>query len=83
MKAYGKNVLVKPYPPPKISDGGLIVPDSVKRPSNKVLVVSVGEKVKKVKQGQTGFRVKNWGEPVELNGVLHFIMNKSAIIATV
>lgn len=83
MRAYGKNVLVKPFPPPEFSEGGLIVPDSVKKPSNKVSIVSVGERVTKVKEGQTGFRVKSWGESVEISGELHFIMNEAAIIATI
>ena len=81
MKAYGKNVIVKPFPASEYSEGGLIVPDSVKKPSNKVSIVSVGHKVTKVKEGQTGFRVKFWGDPVEIDGELHFIMNEAAIIA--
>lgn len=81
MRAYGKNIIVKPYPSSEFSEGGLVVPDSVKKPSNKVLVTSVGGKVTLVKEGQTGFRVKSWGDPIEIDGELHFIMNQAAIIA--
>lgn len=82
MKAHGKNVIVKPYPSSEFSEGGLIVPDSVKKPSNKVSIVSVGDRVTKVKEGQSGFRVKSWGHDVLINNELHFIMDQSAIIAT-
>lgn len=83
MKAYGKNILVKPFPPPEFSEGGLIVPDSAKKPSNKVKVVSIGEKVTRVKEGQTGWRVKDWGLDVLVDGELHFIMNEAAILSTI
>lgn len=81
MIAHRKNILVKPFPASEYSEGGLLVPDSVKKPSNKVIVTSVGDRVTKVKEGQVGFRVKSWGEPVEIDGELHFIMDESAIIA--
>lgn len=74
-------VLVKPYEADNISEGGIIVPDSAKRVSNKVLVVEIGNKVTKVKKGQTGFRVKSWGEEVQLNGEKHYLMSQDAIIA--
>lgn len=82
MKAYGKNIIVKPYPASEFSEGGLIVPDSVKKPSNKVLITSIGGKVTKVKEGQSGFRVKLWGQEVLIDGELHFIMDEAAVIAT-
>lgn len=83
MKAYGKNILVKPFPPPEFSDGGLIVPDTVKKPSNKVRVISIGGNVTRVKEGQTGWRVKDWGVDVLVDGELHFIMNEAAILSTI
>lgn len=81
MRAYGKNILVKPYPPSEITQGGLIVPDTLKKPSNKVLITSVGDKVTRVKKGQSGFRVRDWGQEVLIDGELHFIMNEAAVIA--
>jgi len=81
MMPVGKNVLVKPFPSSDFSEGGLIVPDTVKKPSNKVLIKEVGHAVTRVKRGQVGFRVKDWGNEILINGELHFIMNEAAIIA--
>lgn len=78
-----KNILVKPYPPPEFTEGGLIVPDTVKKPSNKVFVVEVGNACTKVKKGQSGFRVKGWGIEILIDNELHFIMNEAALIAIV
>jgi len=79
------NVLVKPYPSSEFSEGGLVIPDSVKKPSNKVLIVAVGGGTKKkpmlLKEGQTGFRVKSWGQEILVDNELHFLMDQSAIIA--
>lgn len=81
----GQNVLVKPFPSPEITAGGLFVPESVREINNKVEIVSVGngspKKPMRLKAGQTGYRVKNWGEEIEIKGELHFIMNQDAIIA--
>lgn len=79
-------VLVKPFPSDEISEGGIFVPLSARRPSNKVKVIKVGngtkEKPMKLKEGMTGFRVKDWGCDVMIDGELHFIMDQDAIIAT-
>lgn len=75
------NVLVKPYPSDEFSEGGLYVPESARRISNKVLIVEVGNSVTKVKKGQTGFRVKQWGQEFLIDGGLHYMMDQSAIIA--
>ena len=80
-----QNVLVKPFPPNETTAGGLFVPDSVKKPSNKVTVVAVGNGSKKrpmkLKVGDIGYRVKEWGNPIELDGELYFMMEQEAIIA--
>jgi len=34
-----------------------------------------------LKEGQTGFRVQDWGQEVLIDGELHFLMEQSAIIA--
>jgi chaperonin GroES len=84
-KPIRNNILVKPYPSDEISDGGILVPDTAKEPSHKVHIVSVGtglpKKPMKLKVGQTGFRVKDWGEPFIIDGELHYLMDQSAIIA--
>ena len=79
-------VLVKPFASDEISEFGIIVPENARKPSNKVMVVKVGngtkDKPMKLKAGQTGYRVQDWGCPVEVEGELHFIMDADAIIAT-
>jgi len=79
-------VLVKPFPSDEVSEFGIIVPENARKPSNKVMVVKVGngtkDKPMKLKAGQTGYRVQAWGFPVEIEGELHFIMDADAIIAT-
>lgn len=85
MNPVGQNVLVRPYPPSDVTQGGLYVPDTVKKPSNKVYIVAVGggskQRPMKLKAGQTGYRVKSWGIPVEHKGELHYFMEQNAIIA--
>lgn len=79
-------VLVKPYPSDAVTEGGLIVPDSVKKPSNKVKIIKVGggtkEKPMRLKEGQTAYRVRDWGCDVDVDGELHFLMDSDAILAT-
>lgn len=81
MKAYGKNIFFKPFPPKDTTDGGLIVPDSVKQVNNKGVVVSIGDKVTKVKEGDVVFRVKDWGTEFAMAGEQYFMMEESAILA--
>lgn len=65
--------------------GGIVVPDSVKKDSNKVMIVSVGggtpKRPMKLKPGMTGFRVKDWGQEIEENGKKFYLMDDKAIIA--
>lgn len=78
-------VLVRPYPADEISEGGILVPLSAREVSNKVKIVKVGngtkDKPMKLKEGDTGFRVKSWGCEVLVNGELHFLMDQDAILA--
>lgn len=79
-------ILVKPFPSDEISDGGIFVPLSARKTSNKVEIVAVGNGTPKrpmlLKAGQTGYRVKDWGCEVIVNGEKHFIMDQDAILAT-
>lgn len=85
MKPIRNNVLVKPYPSENFSEGGIILPDSVKKISNKVKIISTGNgtigKPMKLKPGDDGFRVKDWGMEVMIDGELHFLMDQDAILA--
>ena len=81
MNPLNKNILFKPFKGSEKTEGGLIVPDSVRKLSSKGIIVEVGNRVTKMKKGDVGFRVKDWGEPIEINGELHYLMNEDAIIA--
>jgi len=79
------NVLVKCFKGSNISEGGIVVPDSVVGDSNKVQILAVGtgtpKKPMKLKPGSIGYRVKDWGEQIEHEGEKYYIMDASAIIA--
>ena len=85
MKPILTQILVKPYPSDEISEGGIFVPESARRISNKVKIVAVGNGSKnrpmKLNPGETAFRVKDWGCGIFIEGELHFIMDEKAIIA--
>ena len=86
MKPIRNKILVKPFPSDEESDGGIIVPLSAREVSNKVLIVGVGNGTKdepmRLKKGDVGFRVKNWGEEIIIDGEKHYMMEQSAILAT-
>lgn len=79
-------ILCKPFPASEVSEGGIIVPDSVKKDSNRLLVVATGNGTKDRKMqftaGQTVYRVKSWGEPIDINGERHYLMDQAAVLAT-
>jgi|694.fasta_scaffold137002_4 chaperonin GroES len=85
MKPIRNFVLVKPFPPDEVSEGGIFVPESARQESNKVHIIAVGNGTKNkpmnLKAGQVGYRVKDWGTLVEIDGVKHYLMDNSAIIA--
>ena len=85
MKAIRNNVVVKPFFVSDISEGGIFIPNTIKKESDKVLIVSVGEgtakNAMKLKENTIGYRVKEWGTPVIENDELYYIMDASAIIA--
>ncbi len=73
-------LLVQPFPSDNITEGGLLIPDSAKKPSAKVKVIKAGNK-SKVKEGVTAYRVSDWGTEVIIDGVSHFIMEDNTILA--
>lgn len=81
----GNNVLVKCFEGRDQSDGGIFVPDSCKKESNKVQIIAVGPgrngKKMTLKPDDIGYRVKDWGHEVVENGIKYYIMDASAIIA--
>lgn len=85
MRLPRNQVLFRPLPSEEYTPNGLFVPENARSISNKGTIVSVGSGTKKtpmrLKEGLTVHRVKDWGEPIEVDGVLHFIMDERAIIA--
>ncbi len=79
------NVLVKPFLGDEYTAGGLVVPESFRKESDKCAIVAVGNGTKnkpmKLKQGQTGFRVSEWGTPIIENRETFYLMEDNAIIA--
>lgn len=80
------NVLIKPLPADEISDGGIIVPENMRKPSNKVEVIDAGPGIAKspmqFTKGQIAFRTKDCGTEIWENGVQYFIVNQGWILAT-
>lgn len=79
------NVLVKPFLGEELTAGGVLVPDSFKKESDKVTIVAVGNGTKnkpmKLKSGTIGYRVSGWGTPIIENGETFYLMEDNAIIA--
>lgn len=78
-------VLVKPFPSDDRSAGGIIVSEAHIAISNKMEVVEVGNGTKQTpmqfKKGDTVFRIKDLGDPIEIKGELHFLIEQSWLIA--
>ena len=78
-------ILCVPYPSDDTSTGGIIVPDSVKKVSNKMKVVKVGKgtpvKPMSIKESQTIIRMRGLGTEVLIDGQLHFLIDSSMVLA--
>lgn len=85
MQPYNNNILFKPFEMPSATEGGIILPDSFKRVSNKGEIVAVGEgtlqRPMKLKAGMIGYRVKDWGTEVIIENETYYLMEDKAIIA--
>jgi chaperonin GroES len=86
MQPIRNQVLIKPFPPDEISEGGIFVPESARKESNKVTIIAVGrgsrEKAMKLKPGQVAYRIKDWGMPVDIKGERYYLLEDAAILAT-
>jgi chaperonin GroES len=86
MQPIRNQVLIKSFPPDEISEGGIFVPESARKESNKVTIIAVGrgsrEKKMKLKPGQVAYRIKDWGTPVDVEGERHYLLEDAAILAT-
>lgn len=78
-------VLVKPFKEDEVSTGGIIVPENYRKDGSKVTIVAVGngtaKRKMKLSAGTIGFRVKDWGTPIEENGEMFYLMEDTAILA--
>ncbi len=79
-------VLLKPIQTEDMSEGGIIVPDSVKKDGCKMEIVAVGEGTEKepmqFKPGTTAFRVKDHGTQIDYCGERFYMMRQQDILAT-
>lgn len=78
-------ILFKPFMEDSVTKGGILIPDSFRTESDKGEIVAVGNGTKnkpmKLKAGDIGYRVKEWGELLEIDGEKHYIMEDDAILA--
>lgn len=86
MKPIRNQILIKPFPADEISEGGIYVPESARKESNRVSIVAVGngtrENPMRLKPGQVAYRIKEWGVPVDIEGERHYLLEDAAILAT-
>ena len=86
MQPVRNQILIKPFPPHEVSEGGIFVPESARKENNKVTIIAVGrgtkEKAMRLKPGQVAYRIKDWGTPVDIKGERHYLLEDAAILAT-
>jgi len=78
-------LLIRPFSPEEISEGGIFVPESFQVRNNKAIVISVGSgTVKKpmfYKVGQTVYNIKDHGDEVIIDEVMHYLIKADYILA--
>jgi len=78
-------ILFKPLPSDELSEGGLFIPETARKTSDKGVIVKVGngteKKPMKLKEGTIGYRVKGWGQEILIKDELYFLMDEGAILA--
>lgn len=85
IKPVRNNVLVRCLEGTNVTEGGIFLSDAHLKDSNKVEIVAVGTGLPKrpmrLKPGQVGYHVQDWGQEIEDNGQKYYLMEQSAIIA--
>ena len=78
-------MLVKPFAPEEITEGGLFLPEGYRERNCKAKVISVGRGTAKVKmEAKTDdiiFHIKGAGEPIILDNELVFLIRQNDILA--
>lgn len=79
-------VLIKLFPGDDMSSGGIVVAESFRAESNKGKVIATGKGTKdkpmQFKEGDVVYRVQGHGEPLDIEGQRHYMMDQSTILAT-
>lgn len=77
-------IVIKPFPPEETSEGGIIIPDSVKERPNKATVMAVGagliDRKMALKVGDVVFHVKQAGTKIEIEKEDYFIMSDRDVL---
>ena len=80
-------ILIKPFPPDEVTEGGLLIPESVRERSSKALVVEVGAGTKnypvEAKVGDAIIHVKGAGDEIIVNNEPHFLIRQIDILSYV
>lgn len=86
MQPIRNQILFKPFLNEEKTEGGLFVPESFRGESDKGEIVAVGKGTKghpmRLKKGDIAFRVHKWGTEIKENGESLYLMEDSAILAT-
>ncbi len=82
-----EKILVRPCAPDSVSEGGIIIPDSVQQRPDKAIVIKVGEGTKDrpmvIKEGQTVFHVKRAGTPIVHDKEVLYILRDVDCLAVI
>lgn len=87
MNPIKNQIVFKPFRVEEKTEGGIVVPESFRGYSDKGTIVKTGKGTKArpmhLKVGDVGFRVHDWGTLIEENGEHFYLMEDSAILATI
>ena len=85
MQPLRNELYIKPFPPKEITDGGLVVPDSVKQRPSKALVIATGMGTKQnpmiLKPGDIVFHVLGAGSQFDIDGEILWLVRSTDCLA--
>lgn len=81
--AFGKKLLIEVSAPETVTAGGIIIPESKKESSNKGKVVSVGEEVTSIVEGDFIFFNKFTGAEIEFEKFKYLVLKLEDVHAIV
>lgn len=81
-----EKIIVKSFPPETISEGGIIVPDTVQERPNKARVIAVGTgldtRPMALKEGDIVFHIKNAGVLVQYDKQDYYVLRDLDVLCT-